>query len=199
MDLSTALTTLDTILGDSEDVTFSSSEKTRAMTRAWDDAYVVAPAWDTSLTYSTGTYRYSLPATISSVQDIYISPVGSSSPFPEPIDSSLWEAIDDEVSSIDRDVRFTWRADNIIPDGSTLYIKGRYKIRTSDSISNPVMQEYVLALAGVYTLTMLTHKKANLFTKNDVTMSELIGLRRELQQDVDRLRRQLTGLNWESA
>jgi hypothetical protein len=123
LDFTTAQTTLNTIIGDSADTTFSSSEKQRALTKAWNDSYVVNEVWDTSLSYSTGVYQYTRPAGLSSIQGIYIS---------------------------------------------------------------------------VYTLKMLAHKKANLFTKNDVTMSELIGLKRDLQQDVVELRRRLRTA-WESA
>lgn len=186
-----ALTELDTILGDSGDVTFTSSEKTRALTRAWNDSHVVNEVWDTSLTFALGTYQYTLPATLTSVKDIYISPTGSSSPFPEPLDPDMWELIDDKI-------HFSYEADKFIPNGYTLYIKGNYKLLTTDDLSTVAMQEYVLAVAGVETLKLLAHKKANLFTKNDVSMSELITLRRELQQDVTDLRRRLRR-SWESA
>lgn len=191
LDFTTAQTTLNTVIGDSSDTTFSSSEKQRALTRAWNDSYVVNHVWDTSLSYTTGTYQYALPATLTTIQDIYISPTGSSKPFPEAIDNSLWELVNGNI-------QFTWQADGIIPSSSTLYLKGFYKLTTSDSIAKVDMQEYVLALAGVYTLKMLTHKKANLFTKNDITMSELIGLKRDLQQDVVEFRRRLR-TSWESA
>jgi hypothetical protein len=191
LDYATAQTTLNTIIGDSTDVTFSSSEKQRAVTKAWNDPYVVNEVWNTSLTYATGTYQYTRPAALTSVQDIYVSLTGSSSPFPDPIDASIWEDVNGKI-------QFNSLADRIIPSGSVLYLKGHYKLTTSDSIANADMQEYVLALAGVYTLKMLTHKKANLFTKNDVTMSELITLKRDLQQDVTDLRRRLR-TSWESA
>lgn len=186
-----ALTELNTILGDSGDVTFSSGEKTRALTKAWRDSHVINEVWDTSLTYSTGTYQYTLPTSLNSIKDIYISTTGSSEPSPEPLDNDMWELINDKI-------QFTWEADQVIPNGYTLYIKGNYKLTTDDSITATTMQEYVLALAGVETLKLLAFKKANLFTKNDVTMSELIGLKRELQQDVVDLRRRLRR-SWESA
>ncbi len=191
LSFSAAQTTLDTIIGDGASVTFSSSEKQRALTRAWNDSYVVNEVWDTSLTYTTGTYQYTRPASLSAIQDIYIAPTGSSSPFPEPIDSSMWEDVNGKI-------QFNSMADRIIPSGYVLYVKGHYKLTTTDDIANTNMQEYVLALAGVYTLKMLTHKKANLFTKNDVTMGELITLKRDLQQDVTDLRRQLR-TSWNSA
>lgn len=186
-----ATTELNTILGDSADVTFTTSEKQRALTRAWNDSFVVNEVFDSSLTYTAGTYLYALPATLTTVKDIYISPTGSTHPFPDPIDNDLWELLDDNIM-------FTWAADGIIPHGYTLYIKGNYKPTTADAITNVNMQEYVLAVAGVETLKLLAHKKANLFTKNDVSMSELIGLKRELQQDVADLRRKLRR-SWESA
>ena len=188
---SDAQTTLNTILGDSTDVTFSSSEKQRALTKAWNDGYVTNEVWDTSLTYSTGTYQYTLPATLTTLQDIYISTTGTSSPFPDPIDNSLWELVNGKI-------QFNWKADSIIPNGYVLYLRGRYKLTTSDSIADTNVQEYVLALAGVDTIKLLMHKKVNLFTKNDVTVSELIGVKRELEQDVIRLRQQLRR-SWESA
>lgn len=191
LDFDTAQTTLNTIIGDAADTTFSSSEKQRALTKAWNDPYVVNEVWNTSLTFASGTYEYTLPATMTSLQDIYLSPTGSSSPFPDPIDSSLWSLVNGKI-------QFSSRASMIISHGATLYLKGLFKLTTSDSIANADMQEYVLSMAGVETLKMLTHKKANLFTKNDITMSELIGLKRELQQDVIDLRRKLRH-SWESA
>lgn len=185
-----AQTTLNTILDDSADTTFSTSQKQRALTRAWNDSYVVNEVWDTSLNYSVGTYQYTLPATLTTITDIYLSPTGSTNPYPEPIESSLWELVNGKI-------QFNQKADNTIPNGFTLYIKGKYKLTTSDSISDVATQEYVLALAGVYTLKMLTHKKANLFTKNDVSVGELIAIRRDLEQDVIGLRRRLR-TNWES-
>lgn len=176
MDFTTALAELDTILGDSADVTFTSAEKTRALTRAWNDQYVVSHTWDDSLTYTTGTYQYSLD-NLTTLSDIYLSTTGSSRPMPDPIDGGLWEVIDGNI-------QFNSKADRIIPTGYTLYLKGNVKLTTDDTLDNVNLQEYVLASAGVNTLTLLGFKKANLFVKNDLTMAELIGLRRELMVDV---------------
>lgn len=184
MDINAALVTLDTILGDSADTTFTPAEKTRALTKAFNDPYVVNPVWDTSLTYTQGTYQYSLPAALSTLQDIYISPSGSTQPFPSPIDNNMWELVNGKI-------QFRQRADYTIPNGYTLYLKGRYSVKSTDTITDPDMQEYVLALAGYNTLTMLGHKKANLFVKNDTTMGELIGLRRELLAEVKEYRARL--------
>lgn len=184
MDFTTALSTLDTILGDSGNTTFTTAEKSRAMTKAWNDTYVHSDGWDTTLTYTQGTYQYAKPAAVDTIQDIYISPSGSTQPFPAPIDSDLWDLVAGNI-------QFQQKADYTIPNGYTLYIKGRKKLATTDSITDVQLQEYVLSLAGYNTLTLLTHKKANLFVKNDTTMAELIGLRRELLAEVKEMRARL--------
>jgi hypothetical protein len=184
MDFSTSLTTLDTILGDAANTTFSVAEKTRAMTRAWNDSFVVKRLVDSSLSYTQGAYRYAIPAALTTIHDILISPTGSAQPFPEPISNDLYEVVNGYIE-------FAQRADYVIPNGYTLYLRGNYKFTTTDSLPKVNLQEYVLALAGVNTLTLLTHKKANLFIKNDTSMGELIGLRRELMNDVKELRNRL--------
>lgn len=176
MDFGTALTELNTILGDAGDVTFTSAEKTRALTRAWNDQYVVTTVWDDSLIYTTGTYQYGVD-NMTTVKDVYLSTTGTSKPMPDPIDGGLWEVIDGNI-------QFNSKADTIIPTGYILYLKGTLKLTTDDTLDNVNLQEYVLASAGVNTLTLLGFKKANLFVKNDLSMAELIGLRRELMVDV---------------
>ena len=191
LDFATAGTMLNTILGDSNDTTFSSSEKQRALTEAWNDTYVTNEVWDTSLTYTSGTYRYAKPAGITALADIYLSVRGDSNPAPDPIDSSLWELVNGYV-------QFSSKADRAIPGGFTLYLKGRYKLTTADSITDANVQEYVLALAGAKTLKLLLHKKVNLFTKNDVSVGELLNTKREFERDVISWRQQLPRA-WESA
>lgn len=177
MTFSQSLDTLDTILGDAGDVTFTPEEKTRAMTRAWNDQYAVQTVWDSSLTFDSSDYNYTVPATLKTIKDIYLSRSNSTADFPEPIDSDLWEVVDGVL-------QFRPQANNIIPHGYTLYLKGNYKIAVTDTIDDVGLEEYILSLAGVNTLTLLGFKKANLFLKNDTSMSELVQLRRELQQDV---------------
>lgn len=180
-----ALTDLNTTLGDSANTTFTVAEKTRALTKAFNDTYVTTfDIWDTSLSYTQGTYQYPVPASMTVVQEIYISPNGATEPFPEPIDKTLYEVVGTNI-------QFRQKADWIIPSNYTLYIKGRKKLDTTATISDMIQYEYILALAGYNTLTLLSHKKANLFVKNDTTMSELIALRRELLAEVKEFRARL--------
>lgn len=177
MTFNQSLDILDTILGDSGDVTFTPEEKQRAMTRAWNDQYVVKTVWDDSLTFTSTDFDYTLPATITTVKDIYLSRSNSTSDFDEPIDSDLWEVVDGVL-------HFLPNANGIIPTSWGLAIKGNYKYTTADTITESNLEEYVLDLAGVNTLRLLGFKKANLFLKNDITLGELIALKRELEQDV---------------
>ena len=178
MNYQDTLDQLNITIGDSEDVTFTPEEKQRALTKAWNDSFVVKTVWDSTLTYSSSTYQYTKPTGMTTVKDIYISVSNNvTTDKPQKISKELWEIVDNKI-------QFNNYADSVIISGSTLYIKGTYKYTTSDTISDVNTQEYITALAGYNTLTALTFKKANLFLKNDTSMSELIALRRELKQEV---------------
>jgi hypothetical protein len=178
MDFADTEDELNITLGDSGSVTFTPEEKQRALQKAWKDPYVVKTVWDISLTYDSQTYQYAVPTGVTTVKDIYLSPSNTAYDPPEKIASDLWEVVDGYI-------QFKSLASSIIPQGNTLYIKGNYKYDyATDTITDNNTQEYVIALAGYNTLTLLGFKKANLFLKNDTTMGELVALRRELKQDV---------------
>ena len=169
---------LNTTIGDTGDITFTPEDKVRALTKAWKDGYVVKTVWDSTLTFSVGTYQYAKPIAITTVKDIYISTSNNTATDPPTkIDKSLWEVVDGNI-------HFREAAYGLIPTGTTLYVKGNYKLTTDDTLPTSELEEYVIALAGYNTLTVLTFKKANLFLKNDTSLSELIALRRELRQEV---------------
>lgn len=176
---------LDITLGDSEDVTFTPEEKTRALTKAWNDPYVVKTVWDSSLAFDSTIYQYAIPTSMTTVKGVYISASNSSSDNPEPIDASLWSVIDGYI-------HFTPTAARTIPTGYTLYIKGGKKLDpTTDTLDTVGLQEYVIALGGYNTLSLLGYKKANLFLKNDTSMGELITLKRDIKDDVREARAKL--------
>lgn len=183
MDFTQSLEELNTILGDTDNTTFTPEEKERALKKAWRDSYVVATVFDDSLTYTSGTFDYAIPDTITTVKDVYIAL--STSDAPEPIPSDMWEVVDGRIY-------FNNGAGGYIPHNTVLTLKGNYKLdHEVDTIDSNSMQEYVTSLAALNTLTLLGYKKANLFLKNDTTMSELIILKRELQNDVTTMRRTL--------
>lgn len=185
MDFDETKTELNITLGDTDNVTFTPEEKIRALTKAWNDSYVVKVVWDSTLTFDPSTYQYTIPTSMDTVKGIYISATNSSSSNPDPIDASLW-------SVIDGNIHFNALAGRSIPTGYTLYIKGGKKIDPdTDTLDTVGLQEYVIALAGYNTLGMLGFKKANLFLKNDTSMGELITLKRDLKDDVREARAKL--------
>lgn len=185
MDYDTTLEKLNITLGDTENVTFTPEEKQRALTRAWNDSYVVKVVWDSTLTFDSSVYQYAIPTSMDTVKGIYISASNSSSDNPDPINAGLW-------SVIDGNIHFNALAGRTIPTGYTLYIKGGKKLDPdTDTLDTAGLQEYVIALAGYNTLMLLGYKKANLFLKNDTSMGELITLKRDLRDDVREARAKL--------
>lgn len=186
MDYQASLDALNTTLEDTDDVTFTPERKARALQKAWNDSYVVDTVTDNSLTFATGTRNYVKPGGFSVVSEIGISPSNNlASDFVTWIDTNLWEIQGSNIV-------FKNNANSIIPSGYTLYIKGRKKLDwNTDTLDDTDLQEYVVALAAVNTLSALGYSKANLFLKNDTSMSEIIALRREMMQEVKELRAKL--------
>lgn len=186
MDYSETLEQLNITLGDTEDTTFTPEEKARALQKAWNDSYVVNQVVDSTLTFTKGTVSQAIPATLTTVTGISLSPSNSlTSDFPELIGT-------DNYDIVDGNIRWKNRANSIIPDTYTLYLIGNKKLDwNTDTLDTVNLQEYVLALAGYNTLSLLGYKKANLFLKNDLSMAELISLRRELKQEAMEYRAKL--------
>lgn len=185
MDYEDTKTQLNITLGDTSNITFTIEEKDRALQKAWNDTYVVEDYWDSSLTFSYSTYQYTKPSGVNNILDIYVRPDNSTDTEPEKIAQDLWE-------DVGNNIHFKNGANRVIPDGYTLYIKAKKKLDYStDSITSKTLQEYVIALAALNTLSLLGYKKANLFLKNDTTMGELIQLKREMEREVSNLRARL--------
>lgn len=190
MDFATVLEQLNIQLGDTGDITFTPEEKTRALTKAWNDSYVVKEVWDT-LAFVASTFSYPVPTSMDTVKDIYTRRGNSTGDAPETLSADLWEVI---AGTIQFKNGSSW----ILTDGYTYYIKGNKKLTVTDTLDTVNLQEYVLATAGFNTLTLLGYKKANLFLKNDLTMAELIGLRGQLDTERKELRSKLAR-SWENA
>lgn len=188
MDQAALLAELNIRLGDTDNFTFTSDEKTSALTEAINDDYTLSPRWISTLTYSVGTYQYAIPATIDVIQDIYIRP-DNSQDNPEKISANLWEVVGSNIQ---------FKGIESVPDGYTLYLKGSYKYTTSDTITETNVQEYVLNLAQRHCLKMLGVKKALRFLKNDTSMSEVVAIKRELDQEVRNYRKRMPTA-WEAA
>jgi hypothetical protein len=182
--LSDLKTTLNIRIGDTDNFTFTDEEKTQALTEAFNDDYVLREVWDTSLTFDVSTYQYAKPDGVDVVVDIYIRSSNSTDTEPAKIDSKLWEVVG-------ANIQFKNNAEQIVPDGYTLYIKGKTKYVASDSIAETNLQEYILNLSISNLYATFMHKKAFKFVKNDTSVSEIVATKREAERRVAEYRRRM--------
>jgi len=183
-------TKLNTRLHDSDNFTFSVAEKTELLTEAFNDDYVLTPVWDESLTFSTGTFSYTLPVTLTVIKDIFIKPDNNQDE-PEKIAANLWEVVNGVL-------KFKNGASTVIPDGYTLYLKGNLKYTIDSTVAETNVQEYILNLAQLNALNTLGVIKAMSFLKNDTSMAEIVTIKRELERKVQQYRARLPTA-WEVA
>lgn len=183
MDLAAFLAELNIRTGDTDNFTFTPEEKNSALTEAFNDEYVITDKWDTSLTFEAGTYQYPVPSGADAIYDIYIKPDNSQDE-PEKIASDLWEVVGTNI-------QFKNSASNTIPSGYTLYLKGKTKYDTADTISAVGTQEYILKLAQLRLYGIMLNKKSMRFLKNDTSVSEIVTIKRDLEQDVAKYRQRL--------
>lgn len=179
MDFDDSIDEMNILLGDTENVTFTPEEKIRAMTKAWNDPWVIDDVWSTAGLFSVSNYQTALPDGLTTVKDIGVR--GSTSDFPDSIDSNYY-------SVVGSNIQWSQGARYGLTDGTGLFILGSKKLTVSDTITSESLKEYVISLGALNTLTHLGYKKANLFLKNDVTMGELITLKREMEKDVKEMR-----------
>lgn len=154
--------------------TFTDDELTQALSVAWNDTFVCDSVWDSSLTYTVGNFNYPLPDTVTVVTDLYYQPVSTDAP--QKISPDLYFI---EAGAI----QFTGTISRWIWDTETLYIKGRYKLQTTDLLDSDNLINYVLSNAAYILLRQLTLKYTFLFLKNDTTLSDIINARRDMQGD----------------
>lgn len=163
----------------------SADRLTAAITQAWRDPYVATQVFDTtSTTFVTSVYQYPVPTGMSVVDAIYIQ--RSSANFPEEISAELWEVVDGNIN-------FTKQAAYVVPTNYALQIRGKYKLAASDSIpaDNVTMQNYVVTVAAWIVLKQIGFTKILSFLHNDTSISELVGFRNLIQQDMLNYRTQL--------
>lgn len=169
-----ALTQLKTDTSQTANFTFTDDEITAALTKSWTDAFVVNTIWDESLSYVVGTWQYPLPGTLQTVKDVYIQK--ASDQYPEKINSDLWEVVDGNL-------QFFNIIQNYLDDTYTLYLKGNYKLTTDDSLQTEGQVNYVLTSAAYILLRQLSLKSAFVFLRNDISMSDIIRAKTDLQND----------------
>lgn len=177
MDFTALKAKLNTRLGDADNFAFTSEEKDEILTEAIQDPYVVRTVWDETLTFASGTYQYEIPEEISTVKDVYIK--RNAGLEPEPI------TVPYEVIIIDDLKYLQFKGGSYhLPHNTTLYIRGSYKLTITDNIDDVRTQQYVLNLAQLNALDNLGMKKVLRFLKNDVSVSEIVTIKRELERKV---------------
>jgi len=173
------LTRLNTLLSDSTDKTFTSTEKGEFLTNAFNDPSVYSVQRDVSLTTVANQYNYTVPTGYSDITDIFID-----------IDA---DGIGTKVARNTYDIiNGVIYFSNIrtLPASKTIILFGKKKLTTSDNIPD-MLQEYVLVLAQIEAYRFMKNKYATRFLKNDVSMSELIASLTDLERKAESLRKNL--------
>lgn len=171
-----ALTQLKLLTSQTTNFTFTDDELTQALTEAWGNTFVCSTVFDSSTSFTASTYTYSIPATMDVMQSIWYKPTSS-----DPL-----QQLDRRLYTIPGDGTFIFIDDAArwLNDTYTLYIKGRKKLATTDSLLTDNLVNYVISLSAFLLLKRLALKSAFQFLKNDTSMSEIIALRNSFQTDV---------------
>lgn len=144
--------------------TFTDDELNQALQAAWNDPFVVKPVWDSSISFVSGTWQYALPATVTTVKDLYYT--RTTTDYPERISPDLYEVVNGEI-------QFQEYTQQWIDDTYTLYIKGSYKLASTDNLTTTAQVNYVMWRSAEILLNNLTFKKAFYFLKTDTTMQDI--------------------------
>ena len=185
MDFTSVTADLNTLLSDNDNFAFTTTEKTRYLTEAWNDSYVFNDVIENSLVFSVNTYQYTKPAALTTIKEVSIPRAATGSgyvDYPEPIAKDLWKVAAGYL-------QFDPHARYIIPDQTTLYLRGNYKLLTTDNLATNAQKEYVLALAGLRALKGLGFKRVMRFLKNDTSMGEIITMKRDMEMEVKEYRK----------
>lgn len=165
-------------LQDTDDITFTSSEKEAFLDAAIRDPYVYDVARDSSLTTAANTYAYALPTGFSD----QITMVG------------INNAINGIPTWLDREGWYTeggylyFELRNAgMPAGKSIILRGKKKLTSSDTFGDN-LQNYILHLAMVEAFRLIQSQLTTRFYKNDITMGEVSSVIAQHGSDAARLR-----------
>ncbi len=160
-------------LGDNDNFAFTQEEKEEILTESIEDEYVVKSVWDDSLVFATDTWRYAVPSGVTTIKDIYIQVDSTQDP----------EAITLPWDVVEGYIQFKGGS-SIIPDGSTLFIRGNHKYTVDDTIAETRLQQYILSNAQILAMDEIGIKKILKFVKNDTSVSEILAVKNALERKV---------------
>lgn len=157
-------TRLNTELGDSDNATFSDTEKNEALTRAFEDEMVAVIERDTSVVITNSLTDYTLLSSIRAIYEIKVDTDGTGNY------RKLSAEAYDYIQPI---LELTYGYATALPSGSRLKITQLRKLGVNDDIPSKYVP-YVLNQAIAETVAQLQNKKINRFLRNDTTMAELL-------------------------
>jgi hypothetical protein len=166
-----ALTQLKLMTTQTANFTFTNDELTQALTIAWQDSFAGNIVWDSSVQYVMGTYQYAIPATLTTVREIYIvkpetNLTGAGGNYPEPISQDLYDIVNGKI-------QFRQIMQNFVGNSVTLYLKGFYSLTVNDNLITDNQVNYVLHLAAYSLLRSLLLKRVFVFLRNDTTTGDI--------------------------
>lgn len=159
-----ALTQLKLLTSQTGNFTFTDDELTQALQTAWLDDFTCKVVWDSSLSFTTGTWQYAIPTGVDVVQDLYYEK--STTDYPERLDTSLYEIVNGNI-------QFNPRADKWLITGMSLFVRGRTKLALTDSLTTTQLINYVIYTAANILLEQLMLKQAFVFLRNDTSSADI--------------------------
>lgn len=159
-----ALTQLKTLTSQTGNFTFTDDELTQALEESWNDPFVIDRVYNATLSYSSGTFTYAIPTGVTTVRDIYFQRTSTDNP--ELLGRETYEVIDGNII-------FNITGERWLGDNYQLFVRGTYKLTTSDSLDTTNLVTYVLNLAAEKLLSRLLLKKTFVFLTNDTSVAEI--------------------------
>jgi hypothetical protein len=101
----------------------------------------------------------------------------TSTDYPERISPELYEIVNGNI-------QFSVFTPNWINDTYTIYIKGHYKLATTDSLTTVNLVNYVINLAAEVLLNNLILKRTFVFLRNDTSMADIVNALKVVQSQV---------------
>lgn len=153
-----------TRMRDTQDRTFTSSEKDEFYAAALDDPYCTKLARDTSLTIVANQATYTVPAGfVGNLTDVGYDV--NSYGYTHYLDRQSFEVVDGTLI-----FHYSYQS---LPAGKTLHLIGQKKLDVADNVPEYLVP-YILELMSIEAFETLKSGLTTRFLKNDITMSEIV-------------------------
>lgn len=174
----TIMSRFNTRIKDTNDTTFSSSEKEEFYAAALDDPYCTKLTRDSSLTTVARQAAYTIPdGFVGNLIDVGYDVNGYG--YTQYFSKEAFECIDGQLL-----FHYGYAG---IPTGQTLYLVGEKKLETDDNVPDYLVS-YIIELMTIEAFEFLKSNLTTRFLKNDITMSEIIASLSTHERKAERLR-----------